>query len=57
MKTHPNRKRVLRKIANALNVRYFGVALVEIKLSPAELLFDSRLIMRYMSEDANGRYF
>jgi len=57
MKKHPNRKRVLRKIANTLNLHYFGVELVEIKLSPAELRYDSRLIIRYMREDANGRYF
>ncbi len=57
MKTHTNRKRVLRRIANVLNWHYFGVDLAGLDLSPAELRFQSRLIMRYMREDANGRYF
>ena len=57
MKTHPNKKRVLRRIANALNWHYFGVDLVGKNLSPAELSFQSRLIRSYMREDENSRFF
>jgi hypothetical protein len=57
MKKHPNKKRVLRRIANALNWHYFGVAMIGNKLSPNELHFHSRLIRSYMREDENGRYF
>lgn len=53
---HPNRKRVLRKIANVLNWHYFGEYL-DSEMSPDKLAFRCRLIMRYMREDANGRYF
>ena len=57
MKTHPNRKRVLRRIANTLRWHYFGFGVTGERYSPAELRFESRLILRYMREDANGRYF
>ena len=57
MKTHPNRKRVLRRIANALRWHYFGVDVTGEGYSPAELRFESRLILRYMREDASGRFF
>jgi len=54
---HPNRKRVLRRIANVLNCHYFGVDLFGLKMSPAELRFQSRLIRRYMRDDASGLLF
>jgi len=56
MKKHPNRKRVLRRIANVMRWHYFGEYWRK-KSSPSYALFKARQIYRYMREDANGRYF
>lgn len=56
MKTHPNRKRVLRKIANVMQWHYFGDYLA-CSMSLDKLVFRCRLILRYIRDDANGRYF
>jgi hypothetical protein len=57
MKKHPNKKQVLRKIANVLNWHYFGVSIYREKLSPAELRFHSKTLRSYMEEDKCGKYF
>ena len=54
MKKHPNRKRVLRQIANDMHAAYFGYRLSAMTTTPMELRREIYNIRYYI---ANGRYF